>query len=215
MHVCTQINLSDNQLCGLNDEGDGTYDAVGIGAIADALRINASLTDLNLESNQLGPEGGVALAEALRVNASLTVLNLYGNQLDAAGGSAIADALRVNASLMSLDLLNNSIGAKGGMAFADALRVNTSLTNLDIGYNEIGEAGGVAIADALRVNASLTKVLAFSHPPTVQPALTCSADCAARPWWQRDRPCRRQGGGRRSASQRLADVAQSQIQRSE
>ena len=37
-----------------------------------ALEVNASLADLNISLNDLSPEGGVALADALRVNASLT-----------------------------------------------------------------------------------------------------------------------------------------------
>ena len=47
--VCTsltQLDLSGNQLCGLNRFGRGTYDATGIKAIADALRVNALLTSL-------------------------------------------------------------------------------------------------------------------------------------------------------------------------
>merc|ERR1712187_309867 len=56
----TQLNLSYNLLCGVNDVnlamcdthkyGSGTYDATGIKAIADALRVNASLTSLILRA---------------------------------------------------------------------------------------------------------------------------------------------------------------------
>ena len=42
----TSLNLGDNQLCSLDKYGDGTYSAEGITAIADALRVNGSLTKI-------------------------------------------------------------------------------------------------------------------------------------------------------------------------
>jgi hypothetical protein len=44
---------------------------VGITAIADALRVNGSLTSLNLRENWIGAEGAKALAPALAANGSL------------------------------------------------------------------------------------------------------------------------------------------------
>jgi hypothetical protein len=41
-----QLNLSNNQLCGLNEYGSGTYTAEGITAIAAALKVTASLTSV-------------------------------------------------------------------------------------------------------------------------------------------------------------------------
>ena len=41
----TSLNLSDNKLCGVK-YGKGTYDATGITALAEALRGNASLTEV-------------------------------------------------------------------------------------------------------------------------------------------------------------------------
>ena len=61
-------------LCGVNIFGSGDYTAVGIQAIADALRVNASLTSLNLAANMLGPEGAKALAPGIAASASLTSL---------------------------------------------------------------------------------------------------------------------------------------------
>jgi hypothetical protein len=48
--------------CGLGDE-----DAA---ALADALKVNSSVTFINLEDNQIGNEGALALADALQVNIS-------------------------------------------------------------------------------------------------------------------------------------------------
>ena len=40
--------------------------------MAEALKVNGSLTDLNLKRNEIGPDGAVAIGEALKVNGSLT-----------------------------------------------------------------------------------------------------------------------------------------------
>ena len=42
----TSLDLSNNQLCGLDSHGNGTYTAEGITAITDALRVNGSLTKM-------------------------------------------------------------------------------------------------------------------------------------------------------------------------
>lgn len=43
----SQLDLGVNMLCGIDREGNGTYTSEGIIAIADALRVNASLTNLS------------------------------------------------------------------------------------------------------------------------------------------------------------------------
>ena len=46
LRVLLQLDLSDNELCGVK-YGAGTYTAEGINALADALRVNGSLTNLS------------------------------------------------------------------------------------------------------------------------------------------------------------------------
>jgi Ran GTPase-activating protein (RanGAP) involved in mRNA processing and transport len=55
--------------------------------------------------NDLGEGGGRALAEALRLNSTLTSLNLGDNGLGEGAGRALAEALRLNTSLTSLKLM--------------------------------------------------------------------------------------------------------------
>jgi hypothetical protein len=88
----TSLNLSSNQLCGLDDYGEGTFTAVGITAIADALRVNGVLTSIDLSGNQLCGIG--------------TDYDYYGNEqgtYTAEGIKAIADALRVNGALTNVE----------------------------------------------------------------------------------------------------------------
>ena len=105
-----------DQLNGLNDwckvtvlclKGCRLYGEGGGRAIAETLRVNTTITELDLMQTDLCEGGVQAIAEALRVNTTLTKLNLYGNKLVQGGGLAIAEALRVNITLKSLDLGDN------------------------------------------------------------------------------------------------------------
>ena len=60
-----QLNLSDNQLCGLTRIGGGTYNAEGVKALADAIAVSASLTKLDVRYNSLGADGKAALQKAV------------------------------------------------------------------------------------------------------------------------------------------------------
>ena len=71
--LCTvsQLNLSDNALCGVTtdwmERPEGTYNAEGNKAIADAVRVAGSLTRLDVSLNMLniGGEGVKLLRDAL------------------------------------------------------------------------------------------------------------------------------------------------------
>ena len=61
-----QLDLTGNELCGINHRGEGTYTAEGITAIAEALKVTGSLTKLDLEYNQLDESAKAALRAAAR-----------------------------------------------------------------------------------------------------------------------------------------------------
>lgn len=130
-------------------------DMFDMNALSKMLRVNGSLTSLDIDHNNVGEKGATAIAGALRFNASLTYLNLHQNAVGPRGALKIADALRINGSLTSLNLRTNGVGTPGAMAIADALLVNGSLTSLDIGFNEIGNEGAETLGESLRVNGSL------------------------------------------------------------
>ena len=63
-----------------------------------------------MEYIKIREEGAEALAEALKINSSLTVLHLNDNyKIGYKGIKALADALKFNSSLTYLDLRNNFI----------------------------------------------------------------------------------------------------------
>jgi hypothetical protein len=104
----------------------------------------------------MGEGGGRALAEALRLNTTVTSLDLGVN--DMGEGGALAEILRLNTTLESLNLRENGLGEGGGRALAEALRLTTTLASLNLYYNGLGEGGGRALAEALRLNAMLTSL---------------------------------------------------------
>ena len=130
----------------------------GAHSLSEALRLNTCLTLLNLSYNLIGDEGALSLSEALRENTSLTSLILSDNSIDDDGANSLSEALRVNTSLTSLDLCRNSIGDKGAISLSEALRVNTSLTSLGLRRNSIRDEGANSLSEALRVNTSLTSL---------------------------------------------------------
>ncbi|KJE92022.1 hypothetical protein CAOG_03058 [Capsaspora owczarzaki ATCC 30864] len=139
---------------------------VGARAIAEAVRANCTLTVVDLTENRIGDAGARAFAETLKVNNTLTKLDLDENQIGDAGAQAIAEALKVNKTLTTLGLWQNQIGAAGAQAIADALKVNTTLTDLALYQNKIGDDGAQAIAEALEVNTTLTELYLWENQIT-------------------------------------------------
>ena len=96
----------------LSKKGLTAHDAA---AVAEILKSNTSVTTVNLDGNkEIGDEGAKALAEALKVNATVGYLDLSGCGIGDDGAAALAEALRSNTTLTKLFLEdNNGIGEKG------------------------------------------------------------------------------------------------------
>lgn len=148
--------------------------------LAEALKFNHSLTYIDLYKNQFGDTGGNALGTALKVNVTLTELNLgYCGLKDITG---LAEGLKINRSLKNLYLCFNQFDEKASMALGGALKMNVTLTSLNLvncnlkeitelaeglksnrslryisfAGNEFGEEGGKALTQALEVHTVLT-----------------------------------------------------------
>jgi Ran GTPase-activating protein (RanGAP) involved in mRNA processing and transport len=88
-------------------------------AIAEALRNNEVLNDLNLQGNQIGDQGAFALAEVLETNAHCTVLNLEHNQLTDEGGRMLVGVLKSNTSALETLYLGSNKVSKELVAEAE------------------------------------------------------------------------------------------------
>ena len=120
-------------------------DDAGAAAISMAVKVNSSLTSLDLS----GDAGASSLSQALTTNSSLTSLDLSANSIGEAGASSLSQALTGNSSLTSLDLSANSIGEAGASSLSKALTADSSLTSLYLGGNSIGNAGASSLSQAL------------------------------------------------------------------
>jgi hypothetical protein len=130
----SQLNLSGCHLGGYYEYESDWRDADGYDTVGNENRFFAD------------PEGVQAIADALRVNGSLTSINLSSNNLtnygkDMTGITELAAALTVNGTLTSIDLSRNNLcgvnwrgkgiyTSVGMTAIADALRANASLTEV-------------------------------------------------------------------------------------
>ena len=99
--LTSQLDLSNNLLCGLDVWGEGTYTAEGITAIADALKVTASVTMCDLRNNKLGVEGWTIVFNTLRdsTTSKITTWNLSGEQLGPGIAKPLANYISVTASL--------------------------------------------------------------------------------------------------------------------
>mmetsp|Transcript_13174 Transcript_13174/g.14537 ORF Transcript_13174/g.14537 Transcript_13174/m.14537 type:complete len:99 (-) Transcript_13174:109-405(-) len=76
--------------------------------MAEALKFNHSVTELDLGSNKIGVVGARALAETLKVNRTLTHLDLGDNQIETEGIKALTEVLEFNQTLTRLTLRSNA-----------------------------------------------------------------------------------------------------------
>jgi hypothetical protein len=182
--VLTSLNLSYNELCGLNFLGRGTYTAEGITAIADAMRVNGGLTSIDLSRNQLcgciwndaygyegtyTAEGITAIADALRVNGALTVTNLLDNQLDAESAKLLAEVAKqkgislcgIRRDQTTADFHYKGLKPPDTILLVSDLSqavVTGALTKLSLAKNGLGEEGTKAICEALEQNKTLKEL---------------------------------------------------------
>ena len=143
---------------GRQDAGYGWYTSSrGMEILRRMSENDPTLTQWSVR-HQIGDAGAAALAEALKVNKSLTTLDFSQNSIGDAGAAAIAEALNMNKSLTTLYISRNSIGDAGAAAIAEALKVNKSLTTLNVSYNRIGDAGKAALAASARPGCTVSTV---------------------------------------------------------
>jgi Ran GTPase-activating protein (RanGAP) involved in mRNA processing and transport len=109
----------------------------GAHALGSALQKNTVLQVLHLQRNDLGCAGVTAIADALRVNCSLRDLDLSRNPCTG-GMAAMGAALKVNTTLTSLSLQRNHLVDEDLADLCDGLTHNVGLRVLDLEANEIG-----------------------------------------------------------------------------
>lgn len=146
LNVClTRIDLSN---CRLGDAG-----AVAFGAV---FAENVSLEACNLSGNGVGVRGAKAVAEGLRYNNDLLDLDLSHNpRMGDIGVACFGAALEENAKLASLNLSVTGAGKASALVLSEALDSNPALKVLRMNGNPLGEGGIRRLLRAASLNGSL------------------------------------------------------------
>ena len=120
-----KFNLSDNYNLGVLTGA----------AVAGLLKVNNTLTSLDLGSNSIGDETVTLILKSLEKNTTLKYLGLKSNELEDHAGTAVADMLLVNNTITSLDISGNNFSYCIGILIAKAIEINTGLTNLNVSWS--------------------------------------------------------------------------------
>ena len=139
MSLCTsQLNLLGNELCGLDEYGDGTYTTEGITALANALKVTGSLTDVDVRHNHITGDGASQLSTAVLGNTTIEIFN-----------EIPIKEMRTD-SFTTLDLKKKYIGVEGGMVVAGLLPAMASVTVTDMRYNELDTESATMLANVAK-----------------------------------------------------------------
>ncbi|XP_078266270.1 NACHT, LRR and PYD domains-containing protein 12-like [Rhinoraja longicauda] len=131
----------------------GSYsEETGVEVLCDVLRSpNCTLTCLELASNNLTQKNYKELTSALRVNRTLTRLDLSSNVIQDTGLNALSMALMdPSCSLQSLQLSDTKLTPTCCEKLANVLVTNQTLRELDLSMNILGDSGIQALSIALK-----------------------------------------------------------------
>lgn len=98
------------------------------------------------------------LAEGLRGNATLKNLDLAGNNFSGTGVARLVEAMRSSHAIEHFNIRGNKIGDDGAASIAVLLEQSTSLQDLTIDRSGIGTAGAIAIAKSAIKCPSLKRI---------------------------------------------------------
>eukprot|EP00935_MAST-01C_sp_MAST-1C-sp1_P000186 g186.t1 len=164
--VMTKLDISSNykpeEGLTLRAQGYSNKSAEFIKPIAEMLKTNTTVTELNVSSNWLNAEAGRVLSDAISANRALTTLNMSANKLtrgklkanphtsdsywvsqdssyesDMSGVIALADGIKNNGALVKFDISSNCLCEKGTKALAEALKGNQIMSELNISGNQM------------------------------------------------------------------------------
>ena len=147
--------------------------ADGAKAISEMLKVNKTLTMVDLSDNEIGayaknndgrapwipsPEGPAALADGLKANSTVQQLHAQNNGLGPEGAKSFGSMLEHNNTLTLLDVSGNNMGAEGAASLAEGLKANTGVQQLDASSNSLGPEGAKALAASIAENSTITSV---------------------------------------------------------
>ena len=154
--LCLVIGVPSPEELKVCDDDEVRDACQGAYSLFESLKVNGTLSNLNLASTGLDCFDAYYLSESLKTNSCLTALDLGGNRISCIGATCLSFALQTNSTLTYLNLGFCNIGNSGVKALCEALQHNTTLTNLDLTGTDIGSSRAKFLAEALSINNNLT-----------------------------------------------------------
>ena len=130
----------------------------GCGALGDALRGNASLKRIEIESVPIGDEGAQALAPGLGQTTRLEHFVPSNCCVGPAGCAALLEAYATIGTLRSVNFWNCSLGVDGCRALRNLLWKTCTLHTLQLGQSGVCDQGARLLAEGLAKCASPVRV---------------------------------------------------------
>ena len=131
----------------------------GFAQLASAMTASASITNVWLKRNPLGPGSIPDLAALILQTPHLRTLDLENTELGDAGVARLFALLTGRPlALQNVYLNANGIGANGATAVAACLAAGWAPASLLLAANPLGDAGAAPLARALRANRSLVRL---------------------------------------------------------
>ncbi len=126
--------------------------------MSECLKVNSTITSLNLDWNELGLNGATIIGKCLAQNYTLVELYLDINNIEDVGIALICRGLRDNEVLKTICLGANKIGTEGVIAISECLKYNTTLTEIRLAFKGDGDIIGKSIVEALKINHTICKL---------------------------------------------------------
>lgn len=154
-----KLDLSHNQL---GSKLDRSKSVLSVKFLAQE---SCCLQELVLANNSLDFTFGIALAEALKLNKSLTVLNVSKNSLSAKNGLLLgfSEMLKTNTVLKSLDVSLNNIQNSGIADLIQGLAQNSTLEALVLDGSTYGFGSQIEMAMTDYFDKVQLKVLSMNN----------------------------------------------------
>ncbi|RUS35439.1 hypothetical protein BC938DRAFT_483540 [Jimgerdemannia flammicorona] len=143
--------------------GNHRFDIRWLSRMADHLKYNTTLRQLNLQWNCIGDDGAFAIAKSLRTNTTLTSLNLGWNRIQDRGAVELAYLISGMCQLQELNIEGNCINTVGATAISESLKTNQSLQILNLSSNNIHKDGAIALARCLVHNCTLKRLYIYGN----------------------------------------------------
>ena len=150
-----------------------------IATLSEAIAVNTTLKRLDLSHNLISDVW--VLANSLKNNKSLQELNLSGNNIDNIGATTFAKTIQGNTTLLELNISKNWIDKEGIMNLLEEFNKSKTLHKLVCTHNNLSKPGLRAINEYIRkektvqiFNASWNSIHIMNHKLAIQTTLYSS-----------------------------------------